>query len=80
MGYSVADVIGQAVKVARRATDDFGHGAIVLDVGPTGKMLQPLGDVSFEEAYDVFKEQVVAGEVAGCDDFVFGTLDRKSVG
>ena len=74
MGYSVADVIGQAVKVARRATDDFGHGAIVLDVGPTGKMLQPLGDVSFEEAYDVFKEQVVAGEVAGCDAILFETF------
>ena len=27
-----------------------------LDIGPTGKLLKPMGDLDFEDAYDAFKE------------------------
>ena len=35
--------------------------------GPTGKLLKPLGDLSFEDAYEAFKEVVQYGEKAGAD-------------
>lgn len=40
---------------------------VALDIGPTGKLLKPLGDLSFEDAYEAFKEIVQYGEKAGAD-------------
>lgn len=38
-----------------------------LDVGPTGKLLKPMGDLSFDDAYNVYKEVMICGEKAGAD-------------
>lgn len=38
-----------------------------LDIGPTGKLLKPMGDLDFEDAYEAFKEVMVWGEQAGAD-------------
>ena len=38
-----------------------------LDVGPTGKLLKPMGDLEFEAAYEAFKQAIVYGEQAGAD-------------
>lgn len=40
---------------------------VALDIGPTGKLLKPLGGLSFEDAYEAFKEVVQYGEKAGAD-------------
>ena len=40
---------------------------MALDIGPTGKLLEPLGELSFDEAYDLFAEQIRAGVEAGAD-------------
>ena len=57
------------VAAARRARDAAGGGArfVALDVGPTGKLLAPLGDLSFEDAVSAFAEQIRAGADAGAD-------------
>jgi len=69
-GYTVEEVIRAAVKIARAANPSY----VVLDIGPTGQMLEPLGTLSFEEAYDLFAEQVRAGERAGADAILVETL------
>ena len=61
--YSVEQVIDAAVKNAKSA----GCGQVALDIGPTGKLLAPLGDLDFEEAVSVFAEMVIAGAKAGAD-------------
>lgn len=38
-----------------------------LDIGPTGKLLAPMGDLGFEEAYEAFRQVMVWGEEAGAD-------------
>ncbi len=38
-----------------------------LDIGSIGKLLKPLGELPFEEAYEVFKEIIIAGRNAGAD-------------
>ena len=77
-GYTVEEVISQNVKSAREAVRTMkrrGMNALVaLDVGPLGELLEPLGTLSFEAAYDAFREIVIAGERAGADLVVFETF------
>lgn len=58
-GYSVDEVVCAAVKNARAAAGD--DALVGLDIGPIGRLLAPSGDLSFDEAYDIFKEVVTAG-------------------
>ncbi len=72
-GYTVEQVVAAAIGVAKQAA--AGTGArVALDVGPIGELLEPLGTLSFEEAYELFREMVVAGEQAGADLIVFETM------
>ena len=65
VGLSVEEAVKAAVKCARSAgTGDY---FVALDIGPSGKLLEPLGDLSFDEAYDLFAEQIKAGVAAGVD-------------
>lgn len=72
--YTVDEVIGQAVAVAKEAIKGFEDKYIALDIGSTGKLLAPMGDVEFEEIYEVFKEQAIAGEKHGCDVILLETF------
>ncbi len=72
-GASVREVITCGIKAAKAAAE--GTGALVaLDIGPIGQLLEPLGTLSFDEAYDIFAEMVTAGRDAGADLIVFETL------
>ena len=70
-GYSVQEIISKAVANAQKACE--GTSALVaLDIGPIGQLLEPTGSLSFEEAYDIFKEEIIAGKDA--DLIVFETM------
>ena len=63
-------VVEAAVGHAREAIARAGvkrNVYVALDVGPTGKLLKPMGDLDFEAAYDAFKEVMIYGEAAGVD-------------
>lgn len=64
-------VIEAAVTNARKAQElagrDRDNSYVALDMGPTGKLLAPMGDLSFEDAYEAFKEAAVIGEDCGVD-------------
>jgi len=62
--------IRAAVALAREA----GAPLAALDLGPTGAMLQPMGTMAFEEAYDLFAQQVDAGVRAGADLILIETM------
>ncbi len=65
-GRSVEEVVSAAVAAARRAAE--GTDALVaLDIGPLGELLEPLGTMPFERAYELFREVAVAGAAAGVD-------------
>lgn len=66
--YSLEEIVKAGIENAKKAGAEAGHPAYVaLDIGPTGKLLQPLGTLSFEEAYDIFAEVVRYGEAYGAD-------------
>lgn len=72
--YSVEQVVFQAMSVAKKAKEGFLNKWVALDIGSTGKLLAPVGDVSFDELYEIFKEQAIAGEKAGCDVILLETF------
>lgn len=69
--YDLKDIVGAAVanvkKAARLGVTDGRETYAGLDIGPTGKLLAPMGDLSFADAYAAFKEVAAAGEKAGAD-------------
>ncbi|MCT4620447.1 MAG: homocysteine S-methyltransferase family protein [Marinisporobacter sp.] len=69
--YSVGDIISSAVTIAKKAA---GSKLVALDIGPIGQLLAPMGTLSFDEAYDLFKEQIIIGEKSGADIILFETL------
>ncbi len=86
-GYTVEQLVKQGIANARQVADKVGelqHRKIFVagDVAPTGKLLQPLGDLSFDNAYDIFKEIVVAAEEGGADfihiETMSDTLELKA--
>lgn len=66
----IATLVTAAVENAKAANPKY----VALDIGPIGQLMAPLGTLSFEEAYDIFKEQLVAGEKAGADLVIFETF------
>ena len=71
-GYTPEGIISAAVAIAKRAGG--GTVKIALDIGPLGMFLEPLGDLGFESAYELFKEQAIAGERAGADFAAIETM------
>lgn len=54
-----AELISAALDCAEKAVGGS-EAYIALDIGPTGRMLEPLGDLSFEEAVSIFASNVRA--------------------
>ncbi|WP_303137687.1 homocysteine S-methyltransferase family protein [uncultured Eubacterium sp.] len=62
-GYSTEEIIKKAIKNGRKACEGS-ESFVALDIGPIGQLLEPTGSLSFEEAYDIFKEEILAGKDA----------------
>jgi len=54
-GYSVKEIVKAAVKNARASNSRY----VALDIGPIGKAMSPVGDLTVDEAYELFKEQII---------------------
>ena len=60
--------MGNVREAAQRGAEGSGREIYVgLDIGPTGKLLKPMGDLAFEDAYEAFAEVMEYGEKAGAD-------------
>lgn len=71
-GYSPGQIIDSAIKAARAACKE--DTLVALDVDPLGELLEPMGTLTFEEAYDAFCEMVKQGEASGADLIVIETM------
>ena len=72
------DIIGAAVACARRAAAEStapGEKWVALDVGPTGRMLRPYGDLDFEDAVGIFAKTVRLGVKHGVDLIFIETMN-----
>lgn len=74
--YEMKDMLLAAVENARQARCEAGRekdAYIMLDIGPIGQLLEPMGTLSFDEAYDIISEQI---EIVGdrVDGVLFETM------
>ena len=72
----VPTIARAAVEITKRARARAGKsdGLVALDMGPTGKLLEPLGDLSFDRAVELYGELARAGEAAGADLILIETM------
>ena len=70
LGEDPAPYIAAGIALAKRA----GAAYTALDIGPLGGMLEPFGDMSFDEAYGMFAEIAEAGAEAGADLVLIETM------
>ncbi len=79
LDYTVDELVSAGVRLTKEAIaevrgerDQPMYSA--LDIGSIGKLLKPLGEISFDEAYHAFKEIVTAGDRAGADLILIETV------
>lgn len=73
--YGIDDVVRinrEAARISKKAAD--GKALVAGDIAPTGQLMQPFGDYTFEEIVDVYKEQVKGLLEGGVDLFVIETM------
>ena len=72
-GHSVEEIVTVAIGCAKDACRGTGA-KVALDIGPIGQLMRPMGSLSFDQCYDIFKEMCVAGENAGADLIAIETM------
>ena len=76
---NLEEIISVAIANVKNAIAEFDGDKdrcfVALDMGPLGKMLEPLGDMKFEDAVSVFKETAVLGEKYGADLVIIETMN-----
>ncbi|MDR2649291.1 MAG: homocysteine S-methyltransferase family protein [Clostridiales bacterium] len=65
------EIIDAAIRNARAAA---GGGAIAFDMGPTGRLLSPMGNLSLQECYKGYKEMVAQASKLGVDLIIIETM------
>ena len=72
----VAEIMRASVELAKQARINTGRedAYIAIDIGPTGKLLEPMGDLSFDRAVELFAETIKAGAEAGGDLVLIETM------
>mgnify|MGYP000789516847 CR=1 FL=1 len=75
-GYTCEALTQKGIELVKRAIEETGKEAYTaLDIGSLGKLLEPLGELPFEEAYAAFKPVCIAGEQAGADLVLIETMN-----
>ncbi len=73
-GEKLPEIVRAAAVNAKWAVQKAGRGLVALDLGPTGRLLRPMGDLDFEEAVDIYAEVVKEGVRCGVDLILIETM------
>jgi len=75
--YDLQALVFAAVKLAKLAVEEADQAdaaPVLLSVGPTGRLLEPYGDLPFEGCVTIFKEAMARGALAGADAILIETF------
>ncbi len=71
-------IIAAAIGIARKAVNKFctedKPRFVAFDIGPCGRLLEPLGDLSFDDCYDAFAHIAKTAEKCGADLVIIETM------
>lgn len=73
-GAELQKVIQAGVELARQGVEEAGHGFAAFDMGPTGKLLAPYGELPFREAVSLYRQAAAWGAEAGADLIIIETM------
>ncbi|MBE8950650.1 MAG: homocysteine S-methyltransferase family protein [Quinella sp. 3Q1] len=71
--YNLADRVRELNSAAVKIAKSAGNVKVAGSIGPTGKFIAPLGDLEFDDAYKIFREQAEALAAAGADFLIIET-------
>jgi len=71
-GYTLEEAVDAAIKIAKEAAGP--DKMVALDIGPRGELLESIGSVKFEDAYDAFAQVVKQGVKSGADLILIETM------
>lgn len=83
LAYSVEELVTAGIRLTKEAIAEVKKenaaesGRLmfsVLDIGSIGKLLKPLGEITFDQAYETFREIIIAGDKAGADLILIETM------
>ena len=69
------ELIRAGISCARAAADGREEAYVAFDMGPTGRLLEPLGDLGFEEAVSIFADNVRVAAKCGADLILIETMN-----
>ena len=69
LGVSVRSVLEKNIAIAKSVAKN--QVKVALDIGPIGELMEPFGTLSFDQAYEIYKEMVCIGKECGVDLVVF---------
>ena len=81
--YTVDELVTAGIQLVQEAIQEVRSSSnggekqpmyAALDIGSIGKLLKPLGEISFDEAYKTFQEIIIAGDKAGADLILIETV------
>ena len=75
--FDLETIVKAGVEIARSARAEVGREGdayIALDMGPTGKLLKPMGELDFEDAVSLYAQVVRMGAAAGADLVIIETM------
>lgn len=72
--YSIEETICEAINIAKEARKDKEDVYIAYDIGPTGIGVKPLGKLNYEEAYEIFKKQIITAASNNVDFILIETV------
>lgn len=70
-----AELITAAIDIAHKAVEGRKEKYIAFDMGPTGKLLEPLGDLSFEDCVDIYAANINVAKNLGVDLVIIETMN-----
>lgn len=70
-----AELIKKALRCAKDAVSGKDCAFVAFDMGPTGRLLKPLGDLDFEEAVEIFGANVRVAAECGADLILIETMN-----
>ena len=68
------ELIKAAIECAKKPTRDFENSFVAFDIGPLGRFLEPIGDLSFEDAVEIFAKNIRVAKNCGVDLIIIETM------
>ncbi len=69
------ELIIAAINCANKAAEDRENVFIAFDIGPTGRLLEPLGDLAFEDAVELYSANIRVAAKCGVDLIIIETMN-----